>query len=36
MDAVTGIKRSDYGIKYGLPGLGDEVKIAIEMEALSE
>ena len=36
IDAVTSIKRSDYGIKYGLPGVGDEVKIAIEMEALTE
>lgn len=36
IDATAAIKRSEYGIKYGLPGLGDEVKIAIEMEAISE
>jgi polyisoprenoid-binding protein YceI len=36
VDAYTTIKRSDYGMKYGLPGLGDEVKIALEMEAISE
>ena len=36
VDAYTTIKRSDYGVKYGLPGVGDEVKIAIQMEAISE
>lgn len=36
IDAVTSIKRSDYGIKYALPGVGDEVKIAIQMEGLAE
>ena len=28
------IKRSDYGITYGAPGIGDEVKIEIECEAI--
>ncbi len=27
------IKRSDFGIKYGLPGISDQVKINIELEA---
>lgn len=27
------IKRSDWGMSYGLPGVGDEVKIRIEVEA---
>jgi len=28
------IKRSDFGITYGTPGIGDEVKIEIECEAI--
>jgi polyisoprenoid-binding protein YceI len=32
-DATAGIKRSDFGMKKGLPGVGDEIKIAIEIEA---
>jgi len=32
---VSGIiKRSDFGITYGAPGIGDEVKIEIECEAI--
>jgi polyisoprenoid-binding protein YceI len=31
--ATTKIKRSDFGMKTYLPGLGDEVKIDIEVEA---
>lgn len=31
--ATTTIKRSDFGISYGLPAVGDEVKIIIEAEA---
>ena len=27
------IKRSDFGIKYGLPGIGDDIKLMIEVEA---
>ena len=30
------IKRSDFGMKYGLPGVADEVKIFIEVEAIHE
>lgn len=33
--SATGkIKRSDYGITYGLPALGDEVEIILEVEAI--
>jgi len=34
-DAITTIKRSDFGMGYGLPGVGDEIKIAIEIEGLT-
>lgn len=31
---VTGtIKRSEFGMKYGVPGVGDDVKLAIQVEA---
>lgn len=33
-DATTSIKRSDFGIKYGLPAIGDEMNIEIEVEAV--
>ena len=33
-DATTSIKRSDFGIKYGLPAVGDEMNIQIEVEAI--
>ena len=32
-DAVTTIKRSDFGISYALPAVGDEVKLLIQIEA---
>ncbi len=32
-DAAATIKRSDFGMKYGLPAIGDEVRIAIGIEA---
>ena len=32
-DGMTTIKRSDFGIKYGLPVIGDEVKLLINIEA---
>lgn len=32
-DATATIKRSDFGIKYGLPVIGDEVKLFIQVEA---
>ena len=33
-DATTTIKRSDFGITYGLPAIGDEIALAIEVEAI--
>ncbi len=33
-DATTSIKRSDFGINYGLPAIGDEMAIQIEVEAV--
>jgi polyisoprenoid-binding protein YceI len=32
-DAMTMIKRSDYGINYALPAVGDAVKLLIQVEA---
>lgn len=32
-DATTKIKRSDFGVKYGLPAIGDDVNIMLEVEA---
>ncbi|MEQ1526903.1 MAG: YceI family protein [Gallionella sp.] len=32
--ASTQIKRSDFGVKYGLPGVGDDVKLVFEIEAV--
>lgn len=32
--ATTTFKRSDFGIKYALPGVSDDVKIHIDMEAI--
>lgn len=31
--ATTSIKRSDFGMNYGIPNVGDEVSITIEVEA---
>jgi polyisoprenoid-binding protein YceI len=35
-DAETTIKRSDFGVKYGIPMVGDEVGIEIEAEGYSK
>ncbi|NOZ52350.1 MAG: polyisoprenoid-binding protein [Gammaproteobacteria bacterium] len=35
-DATTNIKRSDFGIKYGLPAIGDEMELIIEVEAVKD
>lgn len=32
--AETQIKRSDFGMEYGLPGIGDTVNIRLEVEAI--
>lgn len=34
--ATTMLKRSDYGMNYGLPGVGDDVRFVIEAEAVME
>ena len=33
-DATTSLKRSEFGVKYGIPAIGDEVKISLEAEAV--
>lgn len=35
-DAATNIKRSEYGISKGTPFVGDEVRIAIQIEAIKD
>ena len=35
-DATATIKRSDFGMKYALPALGDDVKLVINVEALKD
>ena len=35
-DATTQFKRSDFGMTYGLPGIGDEVRLEIEVEAFKD
>ena len=34
-DATASIKRSDFGVSYGLPGIGDELELSIELEAIT-
>ncbi len=35
-DVHTSIKRSDFGMNFGIPLIGDEVKLAIEVEGFRE
>ena len=35
-DVHTTIKRSDFGMKYGIPLIGDEVRLAIEVEGFRQ
>ncbi len=35
-DARAQIKRSDFGMKYGIPGVGDELKLTFEVEAYKD
>ena len=35
-NATATIKRSDFGVNYALPAVGDEMKITIEVEALKD
>jgi polyisoprenoid-binding protein YceI len=34
--ATAQVKRSDFGIKYGLPGIGDDIKLVFEIEAYKD
>jgi polyisoprenoid-binding protein YceI len=35
-DATTQLKRSDFGIKYALPAVGDDVSLSLEVEATKD
>jgi polyisoprenoid-binding protein YceI len=35
-DATTTLKRSEFGVKYGLPALGDEVRMMFGVEAIKD
>ncbi len=35
-DASTEIKRSDFGMKYGVPAVGDNIKLVFEIEAVRD
>ena len=36
VDVMTTIKRSDFGMKYGIPAIGDEVKLIVPVEAIKD
>ncbi len=36
LDATTQLKRSDFGMKYGLPAVGDIINLTIELEATKD
>lgn len=36
IDATAKIKRSDFGVKFALPAVGDEMNIALEVEAIRD
>jgi polyisoprenoid-binding protein YceI len=35
-DATASLKRSDFGVKYGLPAIGDDMTLMIEVEAFKD
>ena len=35
-DAIAHIKRSDFGMKFGLPNIGDDIKLVFEVEAYKD
>ena len=35
-DATATIKRSDFGVKYGIPAIGDEMQLTFEVEAFKQ
>jgi len=36
IDAIATLKRSDFGMKYALPGVGDDLRLTIEAEAYKD
>jgi len=36
IDANANLKRSDFGMKYALPGVGDDLKLTLEVEAYKD
>ena len=36
VDASATIKRTDFGMKYGVPAIGDEVKLMVPVEAIKD
>lgn len=36
IDAIANLKRSDFGMKYALPGVGDDLKLTLEVEAYKD
>ena len=36
LDASATIKRSDFGMKYGVPAIGDDVKLIVPVEAIKD
>ena len=36
VDATTTIKRSEFGMKYALPAIGDDVKLIVPVEAIKD
>lgn len=36
MPAGTQFKRSDFGMKFGLHGVGDDIKLVFEVEAYKD
>jgi polyisoprenoid-binding protein YceI len=35
-EAAATLKRSDFGMNYAIPGVGDEIQLAIQIEAYPE
>ena len=35
-DAVASIKRSEFGMSYGLPNIGDEIELRFEIEGIRQ
>ena len=35
-DATTKLKRSEFGMNYGLPAIGDDITVMLEAEGIKE